>query len=166
MTDASLEAAGPCDVALLAELYRQSFVESAEAAVVGTPWSARSVAEILALPGAFGLIATEGGEPVGFLLARVLVEDCEILSLGVLPGRRRAGHGRRLLRGVAEAARRHGAQRLLLEVADSNATARAFYRAHGFLAVGRRRNYYLSKDGTATDAVVCALALAAESETS
>lgn len=115
------------------------------------------MAEILALPGAFGLIAVEAGAPVGFLLARAVLEDAEILSLGVLAAHRRAGHGRRLLRAAAVGAAARGSRRLLLEVAASNATARALYLAEGFATIGRRRNYYRSADGRSADAVICAL---------
>lgn len=166
MSEALVQAAGPCDVAVLAELYRQSFDDGGEAAFAGRPWSVRSVASVLALPGAFGLLAVEAGEPIGFLLAQALFEDCEILSLGVLPGRRGAGHGRRLLQAGAEAASRRGAHRLLLEVAEPNAAARAFYRAEGFVAVGRRRNYYRLPGGSAADALICARDLTAASEAS
>jgi ribosomal-protein-alanine N-acetyltransferase len=149
--------AGPCDVALLAELSKRSFGN--ETSFAGTSWSARSLAEVLALPGSFGLLAVEAGQPVGFLLAQALFDDCEIHSLGVLAESRRAGHGRRLLRAAAAAAVHRGARRLLLEVAESNAGARAFYRAEGFAAVGRRRNYYRTTDGTPADAVICARSL-------
>ena len=158
---ATVQGAGPCDVALLAELSRRCFLEGEAAVFAGTPWTARSLAEILALPGAFGLVTVAAGEPVGFVLAQALFEDCEILSLGVLAARRRAGHGRRLLRAAGAAAAGRGARRLLLEVAESNAGARAFYRAEGFAAVGRRGNYYLLPDGTLADAVICARALEA-----
>ena len=153
---ATVQDAGACDVALLAELNRRCFLEGEAAAFAGTPWTARSVAEILALPSAFGLVAVASGEPVGFVLAQALFEDCEILALGVLATRRRAGHGRRLLRAAGAAAAGRGARRLLLEVAESNAGARAFYRAEGFADVGRRRNYYHLPDGTLADAVICA----------
>ena len=149
--------AGPCDVPLLAELSHRCFGK--ETSFAGTPWTARSLAEVLALPGSFALLAVEVGEPVGFLLAQALFNDCEIHSLGVLADRRRAGHGRRLLRAAAAAAIRRGACRLLLEVAEPNGAARAFYRAEGFAAVGRRRNYYRKTDGTAADAVICVRSL-------
>jgi len=156
---ATVREAGPCEVALLAELNRRCFGPAEAAAFAGSPWSARSLAEILALPGAFALIAVEAEEPVGFLLAQSLFEDCEILTLGVVAARRRAGHGRRLLRAAAAAAARRGARRLLLEVAEGNAAARAFYRAEGFSDTGRRRNYYLTAAGEGVDAVLCACPL-------
>lgn len=151
--------ASACDIALLAALNRLCFAEPAGAGIAGTPWSARDMAEILALPGAFALLVVVAGQPVGFLLGRSLLEDCEILSLGVLKDRRRHGHGRRLLQAAAAAALRRGAERLILEVSARNAAARAFYEAEGFVTIGRRKNYYLFSDGTAADAVVCALDL-------
>lgn len=149
--------AGPCDVALLAELSRQCF--ASETTFVGAPWTARLLAEILALPGSFALLAVQGDQPVGFLLGQALFDDCEIHSLGVRPGSRRAGHARRLLEAAAAAAAARGACRLLLEVADSNAAARALYAALGFAETGRRRNYYRRADGTPVDAVTCACSL-------
>ncbi|WP_193366689.1 GNAT family N-acetyltransferase [Pelagibius marinus] len=163
MTAAAIQPAGPCDVALLAELYRRCFDPAAGEAFAGTPWSARSLAEVMAMPGVFGLLAVTGGReksaPAGFLLARVLFEEAELLTLGVLPERRRAGLGDRLLQaGLAEAGRR-GARRMTLEVAADNAGAQALYRGAGFAVAGRRRNYYRLAGGGNLDAVIFARAL-------
>lgn len=171
MTAAAIRPAGPCDVALLAELYRRCFDPSAGEGFAGTPWSARSLAEVMALPGVFGLLALAQGprvgqgegrgeeEPAGFLLAQVLFEEAELLTLGVLPGRRRAGLGGLLLRAALAEAGRRGARRMTLEVAADNAGAQALYRAAGFAAAGRRRNYYRLPGGEGLDAVIFALAL-------
>ena len=156
----SVQAAGACDVALLAELNRLCFHVSEGEGFVGAPWSARSLAEVLALPGAFGLLASEGDQPVGFLLGQSLFEEAEVLSLGVLAGRRRAGHGRRLLTAATAEAARRGARRLQLEVAEDNRIARTFYEALGFVLAGRRRNYYLTPDGRTLDALLFARPLA------
>ena len=157
-----IQAAGACDVALLAELYGRCFSGAAGEGFAGTPWSARSLAEVMALPGVFALLALVEGEgvdasdpdPVGFLLAQVLFEEAELLTVGVLPACRRRGHAGRLLRvALAEAARRGGRQ-MRLEVAENNLGAQAFYRAAGFAPAGRRRNYYRKPDGATLDALV------------
>ncbi len=125
-----------------------------EADYVGESWSARSWAEVLAMPGSFALLAIAGDEPVGFLAAQVLFEDCELLSLGVLPSCRRAGYGRRLLdRGLGEAGRR-GAAQIQLEVAEKNRRGRTFYETQGFTVVGRRKGYYPGPEGAAIDALI------------
>lgn len=159
-------AAGPCDVALLAELNRQCFevAGDAEGGFVGTAWSARGLAEVLALPGAFGFLALAGETPVGFLLGQALFETAEVLSLGVRGDHRRAGHGRRLLRAAAAEAVRRGARQLHLEVAEDNRGARAAYEAFGFVPAGRRRNYYRTPDGRTLDAILYACPLTAAGE--
>lgn len=156
MSAPSLQAAGPCDVALLAELYHRSFVAETESGFAGTPWSARSLAEVMALPGVFGLLALVEGAPAGFVLAQILVEEAELLSLGVLPERRRAGLGRLLLQGALDEAGRRGGRRMTLEVAADNGGAQALYRAAGFTPAGRRRNYYRLSGGACLDAVILA----------
>ena len=74
---------GICEIALVAELHAESFPREA--------WSTASLARILALPGSFGLLARVGGQPLGFVLARVAADECEILTLAVRPGWRRRG---------------------------------------------------------------------------
>ncbi|WP_376087518.1 GNAT family N-acetyltransferase [Roseomonas sp. CCTCC AB2023176] len=97
------------------------------------------------MPGAFGWV-----EEGGFVLARAVAGEAEVLTIAVLPERRRAGLGWSLLvAAVAEAGRR-GAAALFLEVSEANAAARALYARAGAVEVGRRRRYYV--DGT--DALV------------
>jgi ribosomal-protein-alanine N-acetyltransferase len=154
----SIRPAGACDVALLAELYRRCFADGE--GFSGTPWSARSLAEVLALPGVFALLAVEAGtveeSPAGFLLAQVLFEEAELMTLGVLPACRRRGHARRLLQAALAEAAQRGAHRMQLEVAENNERAQTLYRSAGFAPLGQRRNYYRQADGTALDAVLYA----------
>jgi ribosomal-protein-alanine N-acetyltransferase len=110
------------------------------------PWTRRSFAEVLQMPGAGARIAAMGAEPVGFALARVVSDEAELLLIGIHPAHRRAGHGRTLLDHVSEALRAAGAARLFLEVAENNEAATAFYRDAGFEPVGRRPKYYESED--------------------
>jgi ribosomal-protein-alanine N-acetyltransferase len=106
------------------------------------PWDGASCGGILAMPGCFGVLAWEDAAPVGFAVVLDTGGECEILSLGVVPDRRRRGIGAALLAAVAREARRRGAPALLLEVAEDNAAAAALYAAHGFVAIGRRARYY------------------------
>lgn len=141
---AAIAPAGPDKAALLAALH--------EAAFPADPWSDSAMARLIAMPGAFALIATADDEPVGFVLARVAADEAEIVTLGVVPARARQGIGRHLLAAAAAEAGRRGAIRLFLEVAETNDAARRLYAADGFHEAGRRRRYY--PDGT--DAVVLA----------
>jgi len=118
------------ELAILAELHRACFADA---------WSEATLAELLASPGVFAFLA-EGGE--GFVLARAVADEAEILSVGVVPAHRRQGIGHRLLSAAAVEARRRGAARLFLEVASDNGPALALYRQAGFAKVGRRAGYY------------------------
>ena len=122
------------------------------------PWEAGALARIMALSGGFGWLAWEDQDPAGFILVRDLGNECEILSLGVLPRWRRRGIAQDLLRAVIAEARKRSLPSLVLEVATDNDAAGALYAALGFAPVGRRPRYYRRPDGRA-DALILRLAL-------
>ncbi len=122
------------------------------------PWPPQAITGIMAMLGCFGRIAWEDAGPTGLALAQSLGEECEILTLGVVPARRRTGIGAALLASIVEEARQQGARNLFLEVADDNVAARALYATHGFVQIGRRANYYRRVSGL-IDALVLRLLL-------
>jgi [ribosomal protein S18]-alanine N-acetyltransferase len=123
------------------------------------PWNSSAIAEVMNITGFFGRIAWADEIPVGFVLALHLRQECEILSLGVLPERRREGIGSTLLDSVCSEGRVRGAQCIVLEVAVDNSAALALYTSRGFMPVGHRRNYY-RQASRRVDALVLQLALA------
>jgi ribosomal-protein-alanine N-acetyltransferase len=131
------------------------------AAAFETGWSAADIAECLAGPGGFGLVAAEAemltgaaDPPCGFVLARALAGEAEILTLAVAPDHRRQGLGRALLEAAIGLAATLGAEAMFLEVAADNDPAIALYAAAGFAPAGRRRAYYQRPGGPAVDALV------------
>jgi ribosomal-protein-alanine N-acetyltransferase len=141
----SLRPAVPDDAARLAALHAASF-ESA--------WAAEALSALISEPGAIGLVAEAGGEPAGFLLARVTAGEAEILTLAVDPARRGAGLGAALVAEALDAARAAEARSMLLEVAVDNTAALALYRRAGFEAVGRRPRYYARRESAPVDALI------------
>jgi ribosomal-protein-alanine N-acetyltransferase len=117
------------------------------------PWDADALARILGLSGSFGFLAWQEGSPVGFILARDLGGETEILSLGVLPTWRQRGVGRALLGAVAAGSVARQGDALVLEVATDNEAARRLYADSGFVTAGRRPRYYRRAGGTA-DALI------------
>ncbi len=83
-------------------------------------------------------------ELAGFLLARSLFENLEILKLGVFPGYQRRGFGSQLMEAAYAEGIRRGCTRCFLEVRKSNAGAIEFYQKHKFVLSGTRLNYYTS----------------------
>lgn len=124
----------------------------------GEAWTRSQCAGIMALPGVWLLLARRGGKPVGFALARSVVDEAELLLLAVQPEQRRAGIGAALLCEVVTGARTRGAIRLHLEMRENN-PAGPLYAAAGFQEVGRRHRYYRGKDGRSFDAITLACPL-------
>jgi len=126
--------AGPTEAAVLSALYQTAF---------GEAWASDQLAQLLAGTGVFALIGLDAaGEPAGYALCRVAVDEAELLSIALLPDHRRRGGGRLLLDALIERCAAAGAATLFLEVAIDNAAALALYRRAGFREVGRRKGYY------------------------
>ena len=100
-----------------------------------------------ALPTVSYLVAEVDGTVVGHAVASAAGDVAELQRIAVEPAHRRTGLASLLLAAVERQAVAGGAERLLLEVREDNAVARAFYEAHGFREVGRRPAYY--RDGAA-----------------
>jgi len=113
------------------------------------PWDGPSFASLLAQPGMTGLIDPAGG----FLLVRMVADEAEIITLGVVP--KRQGIGRALLTAGLARARAAGVQTIHLEVAASNTAARALYESFGFTQTRMRQNYYIHGG----DALILSLSL-------
>jgi ribosomal-protein-alanine N-acetyltransferase len=148
---------------LLARLHGLCFEEA---------WNSATVAQVLRLTGAFGLLATfperplgasapnpDAQTPVGFALVAGTLDERELLSLGVVPAYRRRGVAGGLIEAVFERVRAEGVIRLYLEVAEDNDDARRLYKACGFEAVGRRPGYYARSNGPAVAAITLARSL-------
>jgi len=89
-----------------------------------------------------GWVAEENEAVAGFLVARRIVSDLEILNFAVRPEARRRGVGTALLREAFAWGATFSAEKALLEVRASNLAALHFYDRHGFEVTGRRRRYY------------------------
>lgn len=120
----------------------------------GEAWTRSQCAGILPMAGVTLVVAREPatGDAIGFSLSRTVADESELLLLAVLPGRHRQGIGTRLLDEFAGRARGQGLRRIHLEVRDGN-PATQMYRAAGFRAIGRRRNYYRAPNGQRLDAL-------------
>jgi ribosomal-protein-alanine N-acetyltransferase len=68
-----------------------------------------------------------------------------VITIDVAPEARRQGVGRMLLEAAERQFRKEGATLLLLEVAEDNLAAQAFYKKFGFLEIGRIPKYYAGR---------------------
>jgi ribosomal-protein-alanine N-acetyltransferase len=123
----------------------------------GEAWTRSQLAGILPMTGVSLVLAHDRStdDAIGFSLVRSVADESELLLIAVLPAHHRRGVGRRLLDDFVERCRNDGIKRVHLEVRDGN-PAVEMYRTAGFEAVGRRKNYYRSTDGSSFDAITLA----------
>jgi ribosomal-protein-alanine acetyltransferase len=104
------------------------------------PWTTRDYTRVAEGEMA-GWIAEEDG-PAGFVVARRVGRDLEILNLAVRPERRRRGIAGALFREATLWASTFAAEKVFLEVRISNLAAIRFYQRNGFAVTARRPRYY------------------------
>jgi [ribosomal protein S18]-alanine N-acetyltransferase len=124
----------------------------------GEAWTAAQCLSTLAMPGGQLLIAISDAEISGFALSRGVVDEEELLLIGVLQSARRKGVGQKLITHLQRICADLKRSVIFLEVRDGN-SAYSFYSDMGFNPVGRRSNYYKSRQGDQRDSVTMALAL-------
>lgn len=147
--DYAVEMLRPTDSAALARIHREDFVP---------PWGEDDFETMLVQDVMFGYKAVEAGNPragaAGFVLARSMAGEAEIITIAVARAHRRRGLGRLLMEAVLRDLHAIRAEALFLEVDEKNAAAVALYRKLGFREVGKRAGYYRSAGGAASNALV------------
>ncbi len=129
-------------------------VAAAEARIYAFPWTRGNFADSLAA-GHEAWLAQEAGRMVGYAIVMQVVDEAHLLNISVLPELQRGGRGSDLLAHLLDQARQRAATRMLLEVRPGNLAGQGFYRRHGFVEIGRRRDYYPAHAGR-EDAIVMA----------
>jgi ribosomal-protein-alanine N-acetyltransferase len=90
----------------------------------------------------------------GFILARHVAGEAEILTIAVQAKVARAGLGWRLMQAAMREARARGGESMFLEVDNGNTAALGLYRKLGFEKVGERQGYYRQENGALSTALV------------
>jgi len=117
-------------------------VVAIEQASFSDPWPHQAFADSLVDPIRRFLVAVEGAEVVGYVIAWFVAGQGEIANIAVAPASRGRGIGAALLDAALADGASQGATAIYLEVRESNHAARALYASRAFLEVGRRRGYY------------------------
>jgi ribosomal-protein-alanine N-acetyltransferase len=103
-------------------------------------WTARDYAKFAAAGMTAWVAEAEG--IAGFLVARRIAGELEILNLAVRPDARRRGIGHALIQSAFAWGKQLDAKNAYLEVRASNLVALEFYKRHQFQETGRRPLYY------------------------
>jgi ribosomal-protein-alanine N-acetyltransferase len=141
---------------------RAEEIATLHAKLFNPAWDAAAIKGLLEHPAATSLIAVAGGQKktvIAFVIGQLAADEAEILSIGVSPDWQGVGLGTGLVEGLSRAARRGGAKRIFLEVAEDNAQAIALYHKLGFREAGRRKRYYERPGAPSVDALTLVLDL-------
>ncbi len=119
-----------------------SQVAELDRALFSRPWSRDSwESELYNTTVSLVVAETEEGFVLGYGVLGVILDEGCLEKLAVRPEYRRRGIAQAILGSFL----RYGEAKLAyigLEVREHNAPARALYEKNGFVAVGRRKNYY------------------------
>lgn len=121
------------DVESVARLEQQIFTDA---------WSEKSILDTMNQSQAFILVSEEDNVINGYCIVYFVLDEAEIARIAVEPSMRKQGVGQELLRATCRVGMQKGIARILLDVRESNDSARRFYRAFGFEEDGIRKNFY------------------------
>ena len=105
-------------------------------------WEAAYFEKLLANPTASIFFAREEGEDVAVALFQKVINEAEILTLGVLPRVQDEGIGSGLLWFAEKELGREGCSRFFLEVSAANIVAQKLYNRLNYKEFHRRPRYY------------------------
>lgn len=132
------------DAKLLAAIHQSAF-----AGEPSKPYSVEQMHESLRAPSNY---AIRNGE-VGFLLFQLVGDECEIITLAVLPQFQQKGLARELMIELIGVCKAMNVKKIFLEVSVNNEKAINLYKKFTFVEYNRRSKYYA--DGS--DAVLLQL---------
>ena len=112
-------------------------------------WHAREFAQILPLKGVFAECHQHG-----FALARVIDSEAELLLIVTHKMKRNTGLATSCLLKIEKKLIHHGAQKLTLEVSESNSAAITVYTKLNYKKIAIRKSYSRDKNGKFETALV------------
>lgn len=121
------------DVPLIYTIGRECFSD---------PWREETVRHDLAREGALYLVAETGGKVLGYACYWYVLDEAQLVNIGVTPRARRQGIAESLVREGLIEAKAQGMTSMYLEVRVSNLPAQALYRKFGFAVKALRKQVY------------------------
>ena len=146
-------AAEPSDCRDFSQLHGERFYRG---------WSDGEFHSLLGQSSVYGFSAriTNGAAGLGgFVLAREVAGEAEILTVAVSDKYPRQGLGWRLMLAALRETRARGGETVFLEVDEGNVAAIGLYRKLGFRQAGERKGYYDDGRGRKSTALVMRLDL-------
>lgn len=117
------------------------------------PWVRAHFADSMAA-GHRGWVLRDAGGVKGYVITSVVLDEAELLIIGVARAHQGQGRGGQLMQAMMRALQEAGVKRLFLEVRESNIVAQSLYRRCGFEPSGRRAAYYPAPGGCGREAAL------------
>jgi [ribosomal protein S18]-alanine N-acetyltransferase len=143
----TIGAGEPRDVAGIMPVMQDAFDPA-----FGEAWSAAQCLSLLSIPNSQLYLARFKDVVAGFAMTRWVLDEEELLMIGVAKARQRKQIGQFLLNHIIQQAEQEGRSKIFLEVRDGN-SAEYFYSTQGFSETGRRKGYYKGANGLVFDAI-------------
>ncbi len=121
-------------------------VHEIECTCFRSPWSKLALLGELRNDVAHYLVMEADGVICGYGGMWVLFEEAHVTNVAILPEFRQKGRGRRLMLAMMQRAVKYGAEKMTLEVRESNLVAQHLYETLGFEQNGFRPRYYSDTD--------------------
>lgn len=112
--------------------------------IFSIPWSEQNIRETLEQSCAFIAVAEEERVVIGYCIIYCVFGEAEIARFAVDEAYRRRGVGNALMDYAVACCKENECEKILLDVREGNARARAFYLNYGYEEDGIRKNYYES----------------------
>lgn len=127
-------------------------IAAIEQTCFSSPWNYETIEhEINESNTAHYFVAYSDGKLAGYIGVWILLDECQINKVAVLPEYRNKGVAKAILLQIIDSTRKRGTRRWMLEVRANNKAAQALYSGAGFVKVGLRKAYY---DNPVDDAVL------------
>lgn len=124
-----------------------------------TPWSQTSFLSEVRSRHSLSVLAESEGSVAGYVIVRLVADECHLHDLAVHPDRRRSGVARLLMQNLLKEVRETDTRFFFLEVRASNSAALSLYESLGFRSYAKRKAYY---ENPQEDAVLMRLDLNAD----
>tara|TARA_B110000438_G_C15781202_1_gene636417 strand:- start:1032 stop:1475 length:444 start_codon:yes stop_codon:yes gene_type:complete len=89
---------------------------------------------------------TKNDKVIAYLGVQFINDFIEILGIGVVEKYRQKGIGKELMNELLKYFNQSSYMKILLEVRESNSTAKNLYTHFGFNKISKRKNYYKNED--------------------
>lgn len=116
-----------------------------------TPWSRASLLGELSNDVAYYTVAVDGELVIGYAGTWIMFDEAHVTNIAVDPDYRCRGIATGMILHLMKIALKKGAERMTLEVRETNHTAQRLYASLGFAYAGTRRHYYTD---TGEDALI------------